>query len=121
MLTRDNFIMVAMKGYDDPSNKTFSEFEEDVAKLSNLVRLCSKDVGPIETHLILNLVLTLFNVFEQSACVAMMFFKVKKSDWHKLKSVLLYLNRMPDYIPELKLSSSEIDECKEMTKILQQI
>ena len=121
MLTRDNFTMVAMKAYDNPSCKTLIEFEEDLAKFSNLVRLCGKDMGPIETHILLNAVLTLLNIFDAETCVKMMFFKVKKQDWNKLKTVLVYLHRMPNEIPEFGIIDSEIELCQPMIDVLRKI
>lgn len=113
-ITRDSFAMVAMKAYDNPSCKTLIEFEEDLAKFSNLVRLCSRGTTPIESHIMLNAVVTLLNVFEPNECVRMMFFKVKKNDWPKLKTVLVYLNRMPEKVHGIIEDTTEITLCQEM-------
>lgn len=113
-ITRDSFAMVAMKAYDNPSCKTLIEFEEDLAKFSNLVRLCSRGTSPIETHLMLNAVVTLLNIFEPTECIRMMFFKVKKNDWDKLKTILVYLNRMPDSIHGIVEDTTEIKLCQDM-------
>lgn len=121
MLNRDNFVMTAMKAYDKPSCKTLIEFEEDLAKFSNLMRLCSRDMGPIETHLVLNAVVTLLNVFEPTECIRMMFFKVKQNDWYKLKTILVYLDRMPETIPEFNIKNSEIELCQPMIDTLRKI
>lgn len=113
--------MVAMKAYDRPSCKTLVEFEEDLGKFSNLVRLCTRDAGEIEAHLIMNAVLTLLNIFDPKVCVKLMFFKVKQQDWGKLKAVLLYLHRMPESIVEIGVVSSEIEECHTTLEILERI
>lgn len=120
-LNRDNFVMVAMKAYDNPSCKTLIEFEEDLAKFSNLVRLCSRGTSPIESHLMLNEVVTLLNIFEPNECVRMMFFKVKKNDWNKLKTILVYLNRMPDSIDGMVADTTEINLCQEMIDTFRRI
>jgi len=121
MLNKDTFVMVAMRAYDNPHCKTLIEFEEDLAKFSNLVRLCSKDFGEIETVIIMNAVMTLLNIFEQEACIKMMFFKVKKVDWNKLKTVLTYLGRMPEAIPELGIIDKELETCQPMMQVLSRI
>lgn len=113
--------MVAMRSYDNPHCKTLIEFEEDLSKFSNLVRLCSKDVGEIETVIIMNAIMTLLNIFEQEACIRMMFFKVKKQDWYKLKTVLTYLGRMPESIPEFGIVDGEIELCQPMMQVLEKI
>jgi len=113
--------MVAMKAYDNPHCKTLVEFDEDLSKFSNLARLTAREIGPIETHLLLNNVMTLLNIFENDACVKMMFYKVKKCDWYKLKTILTYLNRMPNIIPDVEVNNSEIELCQEMMESLQKI
>jgi len=121
MITKDNFIIMAMRAYDNPSCKTLIEFESDVAKFTNLIRLSARDVGPIETHLLLNQVLTLLNIFSAEICIEMMFFKVRKEDWYKLKTILVYLNRMPDYIQNANINTKDIELCKEMMDTLGKI
>lgn len=121
MINKNNFVMIAMKAYDNPSCKTLVEFEEDLSKFSNLVRLCSKDMNEAETNTLLNAVMTLLNIFEASECIRMMFFKAKREDWYKLKTVLVFLNRMPNEIPDLELKDSEIPLCQSMITTLRKI
>lgn len=113
--------MYAMKAYDKPSCKTLIEFENDVARFTNLVRLAAKNMGQIEIHILLNNILILLNIFKQEECIEMMFFKVKKNDWFKIKTILVYLNRMPNYIQCVGVNSSEIETCEEMLEILSKI
>jgi hypothetical protein len=120
MITKDTFTLIAMKAYDNPSCKTLVEFEEDISKFSNLVRLCAKEQGAIETYLVLNSVLTLLNIFEPSECIKLMFFKVREEDWYKLKTILVYLGRMPKDIGELGVHDSEIKLCDMMMSILKE-
>lgn len=94
MVNKDNFLIFAMKAYHNPICKTLIEFEEDLGKFSNLSRICSKDMDETETLVLLNAVVTLFNLFDHSACIEMMRFKVKKADREKLDTILLYLNRI---------------------------
>ena len=114
-ISKDNFVMMAMKSYDNPASRTLIEFEDDLAKFSNLVRLCSKETDPIIAHLTLNLVVILLNIFEPKTCIEMMFFKVKKEDRPKLKAVLLYPNRVTGNYHE------EIESCQTTTNILVKI
>jgi hypothetical protein len=78
-------------------------------------------MSDIETKLFLNAVMTLLNIFEPEACVKMMFYKVDVANWHKLKTVLSFLNRMPISIPSLKVYSQDIPECEQMINILAKI
>jgi hypothetical protein len=115
-----SFINFAMKVYDNPSCKTIKEFESDVHKFKLLSRLCAYKTSDKSTKLILNLMMMLLNLFGESA-IKMMFYKIRISDWDKIKTVLVYLNRMPVSIPELNLLDSEIQLCKEMISILRLI
>ena len=105
--------MCCMKSYDNPSVKTIEEFEEDVSKFVQLTRICSKeDMDFNRSNILLNHVITLLNIFEPELCIQMMFFKVKKENWNKLKTVLVFLNRMPNNIngtPE-----SEVSLCQQL-------
>jgi hypothetical protein len=121
ILNKETFVLIAMKAYDNTSSKTLIEFEEDLSKFSNLVRLCAREQGPIETHLLLNCAMTLLNIFETETCVKLMFFKVRKNDWFKLKTILVYLSRMPNDIQELNLVSEDIELCQNMVNILRKI
>ena len=121
MLNKDNFIMTAMRTYDNPSCKTLIEFEEDLAKFSHLVRLCSRDMGNIETHLLLNYVQTLLNIFNTTDCIKIMFFRIKPADWPKLKTILIFLERMPENIPDVGIKNSDIELCQNMIEILRNI
>jgi len=118
MVNKDNFVLLAMGAYINTRCKTLIEFEEDLAKFSNLNRLCSKDISPIEIHLIMNLIISLFNIFEQETCIKLMFFKIKKADWPKLKTILTFLNRMPKEITDINLIDSDILSCKRITETL---
>ena len=110
-----------MKGYARVDCKTLTEFEEDLSKFSHLNRICSKTMGPIETHILLNSVVTLFNLFEHHTCISLMFFKVKQEDWSKIKTILVYMDRMPDFIPELNIKNEDIGLCQPMINILRKI
>lgn len=121
MLNKDTFVVYAMKAYDNPSCKTLIEFEEDLGRFTNLLRICSKDIEEDFTHLLLNQTISLLNVFENETCIKLMFFKIKQEDWSKLKTILVYLNRMPDEIQELHIKNSEIKLCQKMIEDLRKI
>lgn len=109
-----------MNSYDNPSCKTLIEFEEDLKKFNALSKLCMRDMNEIETHLLLNYTMTLLNVFNTSSCINMMFFKVEKCDWFKLKTVLSFLGRMPEKIYDVE-SHEDIKTCANMMRILKTI
>ena len=96
-LTEDNFIIFAMKHYDNPSCKGLHEFSDDLKRFRYLKRLFRKYKAgsSLKERLILNHILVIYNLFGQEAATKMLFFKVDKIHWPQLKSFLIYLNRMP--------------------------
>lgn len=95
-LTEDNFVLYAMKYYDNPNCKGLTEFKDDLKRFGYLKKLFKKykpGSHPKE-RLILNHIVVLNNLFG-TAMVNMMFFKIDESCWPQLKSFLLFLNLMP--------------------------
>jgi len=95
-LTEDNFVLYAMKHYDNPHCKGLIEFQEDLKRFSYLKRLFKKykPGSQFKERLILNHIVVLNNLFG-SATVTMLFFKIEEPSWPQLKSFLLFLNLMP--------------------------
>ena len=96
-LNDDSFYIYAAKFYDRP-NIIQSEFEEDLQRIKYVKRLLKKyrQTGEFKERLVLNHVIILSNCFGVEATVNMLFFKVDEEDYPLLKTILLYLNYMPE-------------------------
>lgn len=96
-LTDDNFVLFAMKNYDNPYCKGINEFKDDLKKFSYLKRLFRKyKAGSgLKERLIINHIIVITNLFGVKASVDMLFFKIDKKNWPQLKSFLMFLNIMP--------------------------
>lgn len=96
-LTDDNFVLYAMKHYDNPGCKGLNEFNDDLKKFRYLKRLFRKyKAGSgLKERLIINHIIVIYNCFGIEASTEMLFFKIDKKYWPQLKSFLLYLNLMP--------------------------
>ena len=96
-LTDDNFIIFAMKHYDNPSCKGLDEFKDDLKRFSYVKRLLKKyHAGDgLKERLIINHLIILYNLFGVQATTKMLFFKIEKKYSSKLKSFLIFLNVMP--------------------------
>ena len=121
ILDTNTFVLYAMKAYDNPACRTVEEFEEDLNNFNILARTCKKEINEDTTNQILNLVLSLLNVFDYEISIKMMFFKVKETNWDTLKTVLTYINRMPKEIIEFNLKDSNIPLCPKMIELLRKI
>ena len=96
-LTEDNFIMYAMKYYDNPNCRGLDEFKDDLKKFSYVKRLLKKHKpgDGIKERLLINHIIVIYNLFGPTAAARLLFFKIEKIHWSKLKAFLIFLNRMP--------------------------
>ena len=97
VLNADNFMMFAMKHYDNPQSVTYDDYLEDMMRFKYLKRLFGRYVkaGVLRNHLILNHLIVLFNVFGEAA-IPLLVFKIEREYWSILKTYLVYLNRLPE-------------------------
>ena len=106
-LNESNYILFAIKHYENPHCVTSEDFDEDVKRFKYLKRLLKRYVrgGSLRIHLIINHLIILYNVFGEAA-TPLRFFKLEREYWSILKTILLYLNKYPlDMMPQL-----EVDE-----------
>ena len=96
-LTEDNFIMYAVKNYDNPGCRGMEEFHDDLKRFNYIKRLLRKyNVGKdLRERLILNHIIILGNLFGVEATTKMLFFKIEKKFWSQIKTFLVFLNYMP--------------------------
>ena len=99
-LTNENFLMYAIKHYDNPSCSGLKEFDDDLKRLRYIKRLLGryKATGNIKERLIINHLVVLYNVFGVDAATNMLFFKIQERFWPQLKPFLVFLNYMPERI-----------------------
>lgn len=96
-LSEDNFLVYAMRHYDNQQCHSLAEFEEDLKKFLYIRKLLNryKKDGDLKDRLILNHIIVLYNVFGD-ASTDMLFFKIEKEYWSALTTFLVYLNRIPE-------------------------
>jgi len=87
-----------MKVYDNPSCSGLNEFQSDLVRVKYIKRLINRysRTGEIAPRLLLNHIIGIYNVFEATAVAQLLFFRTEKTSWRALKTVLEYLNLMPD-------------------------
>ena len=95
-LNEDTFLLFAIKHYENPQAATKEDFDEDLKRFKYLKRLLKRYVrgGALRTHLIINHLIILYNVFGEAA-TPLLFFKLEREYCGILKTVLLYLNKYP--------------------------
>jgi hypothetical protein len=97
-LNESNYLLFAIKFYNNPHALTMEDFEDDLKRIKYIKRLLKryKNTGVLKTHLILNHLTVLFNVFDDAA-IPLLFYNLEQNLWPPIKSFLLFLNRIPEY------------------------
>lgn len=112
-LTEDNFLLYAMHHYDNPQCHSIQEFEEDLKRFLYLKKLVTRytNTDKLRERLILNHIIVLYNVFGDAA-TNMLFFKIPEKYWNILVTFLIYLERMPETVPQygIRVSDISLDE-----------
>ena len=103
-LNDDNFLMYAMKEYNDIQCTDIEEFYDDLKKIKYIKRLFNiyKNTGQLKERLILNHLIVFYNVFPAQAGTRILFYKIEKSFWPMLKTFLVFLDRMPETIDSIR-------------------
>ena len=97
-LNESNYLLFAIKFYNNPQAVTKDDFDDDLKRFKYVKRLLKryKNTGVLKTHLILNHIIVLFNVFGDAA-IPLLFYNMDENLWPAIKSFLLYLKRVPEY------------------------
>ena len=109
-LNESNYMLFAIKFYDNPQSVTKDDFESDLKRIRYVKRLLKryKNTGELKVHLILNHLIILFNVFNESA-VPLLFYNLEEDLWPAIKSFLIFLNRLSNF-PKTKIGDMEYDQ-----------
>lgn len=114
-LNDNNFSLFAAKYYNNPNCTDILEFHDDLNRIKYVKRLLKgySESGELKERLVLNHLITLYNVFDPQACTKMLVFKLPEH-LPVLKSFLSYLNVWQDRISEighdnLVINSSDVN------------
>tara|TARA_B100000900_G_C20177070_1_gene552301 strand:+ start:43 stop:429 length:387 start_codon:yes stop_codon:yes gene_type:complete len=118
-LNEDNFLLFAIKNYENPQAVTKEDFEKDLNHFRYIKRLLKryKSGGELKVHLLINHFIILYNIFDDAA-TPMLFFKIDKSLWSTVKTFIMFLDRLPEY-PKGYIHDIDDDQfcLKELEKI----
>ena len=97
-LNEKNFLLYAMKEYNNPQCTEVEEFNDDLKKIKYIKRLLNQYVseGVLKERLLLNHIIIFYNVFPPAAATRILFFKIEEKFWSILKPFLFYLKLMPE-------------------------
>ena len=100
-LNEDNYVLFAIKNYENPQAATREDFYEDMRRFKYIKRLLKKYTRgeEIKLSLLLNHIIVLYNVFGEAA-TPLLFYKTEATYWCQLKAFMLFLNRLPPSLTE---------------------
>lgn len=118
-LNEDNYILFAIKYYDNPQAVTKEDFFDDLNRFKYIKKLLRKYVKTkdLKINLLINHFIIVFNVFGD-ASIPLLFYKIEEELWSSMKTFLFFLNRIPEY-PKSFLDEIPIDDVclKELNSI----
>lgn len=108
-LNDNNFLLFAIKHYENPQAVTKEDFRKDLNHFKYIKRLIKKyrKTGELKTHLLINHFIILYNIFGEAA-TPMLFFKIDREMWMQIKTVIVFLNRLPEY-PKTHIHDIPVD------------
>ena len=109
-LTSENFLLFAIKHYENPQAVTKEDFEKDLNHFKYIKRLLKRyrNTGELKAHLLLNHFIILYNIFGEGT-TAMLFYKIEEEMWTIMKTFVVFLDRLPEY-PKCFIHDVEIDD-----------
>tara|TARA_Y100000780_G_C13577939_1_gene375540 strand:+ start:32 stop:445 length:414 start_codon:yes stop_codon:yes gene_type:complete len=128
-LNEKNFLLYAMKHYDNPQCVEVEEFTDDLRKIKYIKRLFNQYAmdGTLKERLLLNHIIVFYNVFPVRAATRILFYKIEEKFWPMLKTFLVYLHFMPEdkiesingkeiLVSDLLMDQGIIDSLREFDK-----
>lgn len=109
MLNEKNFLKFATQSYRNHRCLSVNEFFEDLARVKYVKRLLNRytRTGELQERLILNHIISIYNVFDIASANEILFYRCEKETWPALKSFLVFLNYISeDHLKEYKLDKS---------------
>ena len=109
-LNEDNFLLFAIKHYENPQAVTREDFDKDLSRFRYIKRLLKryKSTGELKAHLLINHFIILYNIFGD-ATTPMLFYKIDKNLWECIKTFVVFLDKLPDY-PRSYIHEIELDQ-----------
>jgi hypothetical protein len=108
-LNEDNFLLFAIKHYENPQAVTREDFDKDLNHFKYIKRLLKryKNTGELKTHLLINHFIILYNIFGEAA-TPMLFFKIENELWSAMKTFIIFLGKFPEY-PKSSIHDIQVD------------
>ena len=108
-LNDDNYLIFAIKHYDNPQAVTYEDFLNDMKKFKYIKRLLKRyrKTGDLKSHLLINHFIVLYNVL-QDATTPLLFYKIEQDLWSPMKTFIMFLGKLPEH-PKSFIHDVQVD------------
>lgn len=108
-LNEDNYILFAIKYYDNPQSTTKEDFYDDLKRFRWIKKLFKryKNFGELNVPLLINHFIILYNIFGEAA-TPLLFYKMDPEFWSIVKTFIVYLGRLPEH-PKTEIHNIPVD------------
>ena len=125
-LTDKNITSYMIMSYDNSQCVDMEEFKDDMKRVKYIKRLINRYLsgGELKERLLLNHIISFYNVFGVESATRILFFKVEESDYPVLKTLLVYLNAMPNMVEMINgknIINSDIPIVQEVANKLREL
>ena len=125
-LTDKNITSYMIMSYENSQCVDMEEFEDDMKRVKYIKRLINRYLsgGELKERLLLNHIISFYNVFGIEAATRILFFKVYEDDYSVLKTFLTYLNVMPETVELIRgknIINSDISIVEEIAESLRNL
>ena len=102
------------------------DYHNDMRRFKYIKRLLNQfsNDNEIKVRLLLNHIIMVYNIFDNEAATRILFFKIDSKHWDILKTVLIFLNRMPKNIKGINshnIIASDIQVNEKIVTMLREI
>ena len=99
-LDNNNIDHFCIKSYDNPQCTSLEDYHNDMRRFKYIKRLLNQysNNNVIKIRLLLNHIIMVYNIFSNDSATRILFYKIEEKHWSILKTVLIFLNRMPKSI-----------------------
>lgn len=124
-LTKKTYFSYALQMYNNPSCTGIQEFHEDLVRFKYVKRLLHRYVrtGELAPRLLINHIVGISNVFCAEAVSRILFYRVHPSAWRALKTILSFVDLMPEIIPAVNgeiILNKDISEDRVLQRLLKE-
>ena len=109
-LNEENFLLFAIKNYENPSAVTKEDFDKDLNHFRYIKRLLKRyrSSGELKVHLLINHFIILYNIFGDAA-TPMLFYKIDQNLWPSIKAFVVFLDKLPEH-PKTIMHDIDMDQ-----------